>query len=138
MFTLIPYIDAWNGFIYNRPKLKTIQYISAGEGINILSSSIQWNINNYKERTIDKHKGWFSKHYAKKLSWFQKIKCYTVWALLYDLLKSRTMVQEKNFVAYGSKDWRESVTKKATQDNFGGCDNGNLCPNCLYVILYMR
>ena len=57
MFTLIPYIDAWNGFIYNRPKLKTIQYISAGEGINILSSSIQWNINNYKERTIDKHKG---------------------------------------------------------------------------------
>ena len=46
MFTLIPYIDAWNGFIYNPPKLKTIQYISAGEGINILTSSVQWNINN--------------------------------------------------------------------------------------------
>ena len=48
------------------------------------------------------------------------------------------MGQEKNLVVYGSKDWRECVTKRATQDNFGGCDNGNLCPNCLYIILHMR
>ena len=47
------------------------------------------------------------------------------------------MVQKKNLwfmkVNTGGKVW----LKRETQDNFGGCDNGNLCPNCLYTILHM-